>query len=207
MASTKTPAPTETDGRTARAERTREAIADAVLSLLQEGILRPTGPQVAERAGVSLRSVFQHFEDMDALHATVAQRQTERILAQTRLIPRDGPLAARIQALAAERARFYESITPVRRAILLHEPFSPVVAERLQWSRERARDEIAAVFENELRALPTAIRREVLDALTAAGSWSAWESLRRHQQLSSSAARKVLQRMLASILNAALGSQ
>lgn len=192
------------DGRAARASRTREAIADGVLSLLQEGILRPTAPQVAERARVSLRSVYQHFEDMEALHATVAQRQTERILSQARVIPRDGPTADRIYALVAERARFYDSIAPVRRATLLHEPFSAIIAERLQWTRDRGRSEVAAVFDEELKPMSALTRREVLEALAAAGSWSTWEALRAHQGLSSTQARKVMRRMFTSILREAM---
>jgi hypothetical protein len=40
------------DGRSARALRTREAIVDACIGLVEEGELRPTAPRVAERAGV-----------------------------------------------------------------------------------------------------------------------------------------------------------
>ena len=55
------------DGRTVRAERTRQALVDALLSLLDEGQLQPTAERIAVRAGVSERSVFQHFPDREAL--------------------------------------------------------------------------------------------------------------------------------------------
>ena len=58
-----------TDGRTLRSLRTREAIVDATIGLLEDGDLRPTAPRVAERASVSVRSVFQHFDDLETLHA------------------------------------------------------------------------------------------------------------------------------------------
>src|SRR3546814_6231042 len=61
------------DGRTLRAMRTREAIFDATFSLIDEGDLRPTAPRVAERAGVSVRSVFQHFDDLESLHAEIGR--------------------------------------------------------------------------------------------------------------------------------------
>lgn len=196
--------PTRVDGRAARATRTREAIAEAVLTMLEEGHLRPTAPEVAQRAGVSLRSVFQHFSDMEGLLASVSERQMESVLAQARYVPDDGPLSARIQALVAERARLYELITPVRRVGHLHEPFSPVIAERLQWSRARARDEVAAVFAMELNALPSSVRREVLAGLTAAASWSMWEALRSHQGLTATAAGGVMHRTLEAILTTAM---
>jgi AcrR family transcriptional regulator len=52
------------DGRRVRSERSRKSIIDAMLQLVEEGILVPTAQQVSERAGVSLRSVFRHFSDM-----------------------------------------------------------------------------------------------------------------------------------------------
>src|SRR5690606_9711476 len=67
------------DGRSARAARTRQSIIDACLALVEEGDLQPTTPRVAERAGVSVRSVFQHFDDIEGLFAAVADRVLERL--------------------------------------------------------------------------------------------------------------------------------
>ena len=55
--------PDQRDGRTVRAERTRQALVDSLLNLLDEGQLTPTAAEIAARAGVSERSVFQHFPD------------------------------------------------------------------------------------------------------------------------------------------------
>ncbi len=191
--------PPVSDGRTARSERTRTAIADAMLSLFEDGNLRPTGPLVAERAGVSLRTVFQHFADIEAIHATVADRQIERLLASVRFIPRDRPLGERIRLLTAERARMHEAITPVRRAALLVEPFSPGIETRLQWIRERGLREVASLFRSELETLPTAKRREVTSAVAVASAWSTWEALRKHQGLSIVQAQSVMRRTISSL--------
>ena len=40
------------DGRVLRGERNRQAIVDALLALYEEGVLRPSANEVAERAGV-----------------------------------------------------------------------------------------------------------------------------------------------------------
>ncbi len=194
------PASMPTDGRTARRERTRTAIADAMLALFEEGVLRPTAPRVAERAGVSLRSVFQHFQDMEAVYAAVADRQIERVLATARWITRDGPVAERIHAFVAERARIHEAVAPVRRAALLMEPFSSEIAARLRWVRQRGHAEAAKVFKIELDRRPVAERRELLEALTAAAGWSTWESLRIHQGLSQGQAQKVMRLMVTSLV-------
>jgi TetR/AcrR family transcriptional regulator, regulator of autoinduction and epiphytic fitness len=106
------------DGRNARSERTRGAVATALLELLQGGHLRPTAAEIAERAGVSLRSVFQHFEDLESLYAAVADAQMERLLRYISPEAGAGPLAERVSSFVERRAELLETITPVRRAAL-----------------------------------------------------------------------------------------
>jgi TetR/AcrR family transcriptional regulator of autoinduction and epiphytic fitness len=188
------------DGRNARAQRTREAVADAYLDLLERGVLRPTATQVATRAGVSERAVFRHFDDLESLFAVVARRQIERVAPRLSALPAAGSLAQRLDALVAARVGLYEQITPVRRASLLQEPFSKVVAERLAWSRDTLRKEIARVFAPELAHLAGTARQEVLDALGTATSWSVWENLRRHARLPRARAQRAVERMIAALL-------
>ena len=69
---------TVVDGRVGRGSRNREAIIDALLACYEAGVLRPSVPDVAARAGVSVRSVHNHFADVEALRAEVAQRQWQR---------------------------------------------------------------------------------------------------------------------------------
>src|SRR5215831_10500116 len=106
------------DGRLARGERARGAIVDALLALIDRGDLRPSAARVAERAGVSLRSVFQHFSDVESLFAA-ASRQAERVSIYLGGIPEDGPLASRLGAFVRQRSRLLEAIAPVRRAAIL----------------------------------------------------------------------------------------
>src|SRR5262249_44810690 len=159
------------DGRLARRETTRSAVVDALLALIEEGDRRPTAPRIAERAGVSLRSVFQHFTDLEALFAVAADRQTARIAALVPPVPVAGPLRRRIDVFVAQRARGCEAITPVRRTALLLEPFSREIAGRLQRGRTLARDEVGRVFARELARRRPAARRELLEALTVVGAW------------------------------------
>jgi AcrR family transcriptional regulator len=188
------------DGRSARAERTRDAVVDALLALMEEGELRPTAPRIAERAGVSLRSVFQHFDDMEALFSAAADRQIARMLGLARPVRRDGPLDERIAEFTAQRAELMEAISPVRRSAVLSEPFSAEVAKRLRWVRHRGQVEIERLFAPELAHQPAAKRRELTAALTVASSWSAWEALRSHQELSPTQARRVMARIITALL-------
>ncbi len=200
MQRTRAAAAARTDGRSARSQRTQAAVVDALLALTDEGDLRPTAARIALRAGVSLRSVFQHFQDMDLLFAIAAERQEHRIASLLAPPPVEGELDARIDALVAQRARLAEAITPVRRAALLSEPFSEVVASRLREARRRARRDVERAFAPELRVLPPGERREVLAALTMATAWPSWESLRAHQRLSVRQARAVMARTLRALL-------
>jgi len=88
---------TATDGRVTRGQRNREAIIDGLLACYEAGALRPSVPEVAARAGVSVRSVHNHFADVEALHAEVARRQVERYA------PLIGP-AATIEDFVDQRA-------------------------------------------------------------------------------------------------------
>jgi AcrR family transcriptional regulator len=188
------------DGRAERGERTRDAVVNAMLDLIEEGDLHPTAPRIADRAEVSLRTVFHHFEDLEALFAVAARRQIERQLGRAPRVRRDGALDERIDALVSARAGILEAISPVRRAALLSEPFSRVIAAHLSWIRARGRKEIERVFAPELRARPAGARRELTEALAAAASWSTWEALRAHQGLSAASARRVMKRMLTALL-------
>ncbi|NQW53461.1 MAG: TetR/AcrR family transcriptional regulator, partial [Rhodospirillales bacterium] len=60
------------DGRTLRSERTRQLIIEAYLALLRESPEIPTAAQIAMRAGYSVRSVFERFDDLLALSFAAA---------------------------------------------------------------------------------------------------------------------------------------
>jgi TetR/AcrR family transcriptional regulator, regulator of autoinduction and epiphytic fitness len=171
------------DGRTVRAQRTRAAIVDALLALLDEAELRPSVDQIAARAGVSPRSVFQHFGDRESLLRALGARQAERVKGQVRRLPSEGALEERLDAFMDQRVKVFEFIFPVRRSALLDEPFSEYVHEGLQEGRRLERAEPEYLFAAELAAVPEDEREAVRAALGAVTSWSAWQALRSHQKL------------------------
>lgn len=172
------------DGRLARSARTRRAIVDALRALHQDGDLRPTAPRVAERAGVSVRTVWQHFEDLESLFVEAGHRDAEIARSYVTPVDVDAPLIDRLTAIIDQRARMFEDLAPTWRAARLQEPFS----RQLQLSRDRllrmGRVQLAQVFAVELARLPADRRLTVLNALQVATSWATWESLRRELSLS-----------------------
>lgn len=188
------------DGRSARAARTREAVVEALLTLIDEGSLRPTAREIADRAGVSLRSVYVHFEDLEDLFSAAAAKHFERMLVLYARLPTEGPLAERLDAFMSQRARIMEAVAPVRRAALLQEPFSPELARVLALGRQAGRDEIERVFAVELDREQGAARARLLAALDIAAGAAAWETLRVHEGLPMEQARLVVTEMLTKLL-------
>jgi TetR/AcrR family transcriptional regulator, regulator of autoinduction and epiphytic fitness len=176
---------TAVDGRVQRGERNREAIANALLACYEDGILRPSIPEVAARAGVSVRSVHNHFEDVETLRAQVAQRQWERY---SHLLGG----AATIEELVETRAAFYEAITPVRRAGLLSIHDSPTIARNLARLDRVLRGELVSQF-------PTA-GDDTINALELVTSWDAWNRLRTAQGFSVAKTRRLLERTVRTII-------
>src|SRR6188768_3224597 len=98
------------DGRRARRNRSRDLAVDALLDLLGEGVLRPTAQQVAERSGVSLRSIFRIFDDVETLHTAASARQLSRVRHLFIDVMPTGTLSERIDEVVAINGRLYESI-------------------------------------------------------------------------------------------------
>jgi TetR/AcrR family transcriptional regulator, regulator of autoinduction and epiphytic fitness len=192
--------PDQRDGRTVRAERTRQALVDSLLSLLDEGQLTPTAAAIAARAGVSERSVFQHFPDREALLEAVAREQYDRVVPTLRPVDSTLPLPERIEQFTAQRARLYELIGGVRRAGLLVEHESSSVAGWLATARQAKAADVERVFRRELDAIPADEQDAVRAALITLCSWSAWDSWRTHQRLSVARAKAALAAGVAGLL-------
>lgn len=191
------------DGRRARSAKTREAIVDAFIALLEAGDLKPTAAAIAARAGLSVRSVFQHFADLEDLLLAVADRQTNRTASLYTGVQYDGDLDARIDAFVEYRARLFETVAPVRRSAMLQEPFSKVVASRLDLARTLHRFDIERAFGPELEAARRAGNERVAEALAAASSFAVWDEMRRFSGLDLEAATTTLHAIVRSVLRAA----
>ncbi len=161
---------TEPDGRTARRDRNRIAAIDAVLELFSEGELTPTPEQVADRSGVSLRSVYRYFANRSDLIRAAVDRHLERVqpLFVIEAIG-EGTFGARVESFVQARLRGYEAIAATARASRLRSPSNEVIREQLDRARRLYRAQLEHQFARELDALDPPRRRAVLaaaDALT-----------------------------------------
>lgn len=170
--------PPRIDGRTRRAARSRAAIVEALFALVGEGTPLPTAQQVADRAGVGIRTVFRHFSDMERLFAEVSQRVRAEIQPLLRGRPPAGPVEARLRELAARRARLYERILPYRRSTQVQRAGSPYLEAQLRSDQRALRAELR-------HWLPEAVRADddAVEAFDAALSPELWMRLRVEQRL------------------------
>ncbi|HEV7751964.1 MAG TPA: TetR/AcrR family transcriptional regulator [Baekduia sp.] len=193
---------TPLDGRAARSHRTRAAIVDALVALLEAGQVQPTIEEIAVRASVAPRTVFQHFADREALFAAVSEQRAAQLDELMGSIDTGGTLEQRVADVVAQRARVFEWIAPVRRAALLMEPFSDSARQALEGFRSAKRGELARIFAAEIAACPERERATLVAALSAAGSWSCWAALREQQGLDVEQASAALHRTLLALLTA-----
>jgi AcrR family transcriptional regulator len=173
-----------TDGRTLRREQNREAVVDALLSLFRDGNYQPSTVEIAARSGLSLRSLFRYFDDVDDLHRAAAARQIALALPLLRVgVEPDAPTQDKIRALVRARVRLFEEIAPSARALRAcahrHEP----LAAELARNRAFLRAQLTALFGPEAFA-NDAGSASFLPALDVLCSFEAYELMRTDQGLS-----------------------
>lgn len=170
--------PREMDGRRARGVRTRAAIIDALLELVGSGDLAPTAQRIADRAGVSVRSVYQHFDDVEGLYREAASRARALATEHAPRIDVRRPMPERIDALVSARSTVLEEMLPFGRASRLVEPSSQELRDARHDLDQANRKDLQRVFAPELRSLTGSERTRVVKILDLLTSWSAWDQLR-----------------------------
>jgi AcrR family transcriptional regulator len=190
------------DGRRLRRDRNREAVVDALLELFAEGNLNPSADEIAARCGVSARSVFRYFDDIDMLGRVAFQRQQQRVmpLVQLDAQPDDAPFV-KATALAEQRSRLFEAIESVGTVVRLRAPFNLVIATHLAEGRAHLRQQIADLFAPELATLPPAVAAQRLATADVLASFESWRLLRDDQHLSISDAIAALSTSLCVLLD------
>lgn len=98
------------DGRSDRSARTHEKIIEALFQLVGEGTIRPRAEEIADRAGVAVRTLFRHFDDMEGLNAA-----GRNYLASLFEAPRDEPdltgsLEERTREYARQQGELFDKI-------------------------------------------------------------------------------------------------
>jgi AcrR family transcriptional regulator len=174
------------DGRIARGERTRSSIADALYELLADGAENPSGRDIAERAQVSLRSVFQHFDDIEAVYSELITRQHERIAPFLEPINTEIPLNERIEKLIESRDSMFALAAPLRRSMGTYRGVktSHTIRRALTYLHRAQREQILQSFAPELNG-----NEQMLLQLEVCLSFETWNQFTSQHGLSRAATR------------------
>ena len=167
------------DGRRQRSERSQTAIIEAALALMDEGALVPTAQQIADRAGVGIRSFFRHFADMDSLFLAADEMLISSYEALFEVDNRAGTLTERVARAIDLYGNAFEKLRPIILCTQAQLWRSPKLRENYGWHQKRLRKELE-LWLPEVAELPKD-RREAVHAVT---SFSMWNRLREFQGLS-----------------------
>ncbi len=182
------PAEPKVDGRRARRERSREAVVEALLDLLREGKGVPAAKDVADRAGVTERTLFNLYGDKVQLMMAAVVRFRQHAEETMPVVPTLGTLEERVEAFFGPFALFLEEYSAIRWAALTQTVAVPDMHRGVVLRRVRscmaellAPEGIDIDEDTELGAAVAA----AVDPLT-------WRQLRIQQDLTIDAARDVV---------------
>lgn len=173
------------DGRRLRSERTRQLIIEAYLALArEESPVLPTAARVAERAGYSVRSVFERFPDLHGLQVAAADYAITQVVAMAASRDVGGSRMERIKSHVNTRARTSERWLPLWRALIANQGSSEELKARAHAMRERVLSLMEHVYAPELSTLSDVTRRHTLIALEAIVDVESWARMREYFGLS-----------------------
>jgi AcrR family transcriptional regulator len=170
--------PPRVDGRRLRSERTRRLIVEAYMSLVRETAQMPTAAQIAERAGYSVRSIFERFPDLTALRVAVTDYAIAEARAAGALRDLDADRMTRIRSQVQQRGQTCERWLPLWRVLCSDASGSPDLTQRISMIRQLIVMRMEMMFKPELAAVPESDRRKIVLALEALTDFESWARMR-----------------------------
>lgn len=179
------------DGRRLRSERTKQLIIEAYLDLLRESPQVPTSAQIAQRAGYSVRSVFERFADLLTLSLAAANYAFVQGMALAAARHVNADRQTRIRSHVETRADVCERWLPLWRVLLHNVSESDLLRVQIERIRDAFIARLQLMYRPELSTLPEAERKQLLIALEALIDFESWGRMRERHGLSVEAAREV----------------
>jgi AcrR family transcriptional regulator len=165
---------------------------------VENGDRRPRAVAVAEQAGVSLRTLYHHFDRLSALAEVALQSESDRRLEALADVDGGGSLAGRIDALVRGRDELFDAASQLTGAtVAVGQPTRTL--GRARGARSVLRRQIEHTFEREL-AMQRDSARLLVDAADAVSSADTWAYLRGELERSPAEARAVVAAALTALL-------
>jgi AcrR family transcriptional regulator len=163
------------DGRTMRRTRNRTAVISALLAMIREGDLHPGAAEIAERAGVSHRSIFRYFDDLDDLVRTAID-QAFQDAAPLSAVPDvgHGSLTERIERFVDARLQLFAFVDGTMQVARMRAHSIPSIDEEIAVIVEQFRVQIGEHFTTELGAVQQPAREFLVDAVLVLTSYDSY---------------------------------
>ena len=172
------------DGRRLRSERTRRLIIEAYIALVRETGHMPTAAQIAERAGYSVRSIFERFPDLTALRVAVTDYSIAEARATGALRDLDGDRLTRIRSQVSQRGSGCERWLPLWRVLSSDLSEAPDLQQRIGMIRQLIVMRMEMMFRPELSLVSDAVRKKTMLALESLLDFESWARMREDNGLS-----------------------
>ena len=183
------------DGRRKRSHSSRAKIVKALLDLVEGGTISPSAAEVAEAAGVGLRSVFRHFDDMDSLYREMSDGIEAKVLPMMLKPLEASEWKGRIRELAERRVSVFEAILPFRISASIKRHQSEFLMQSYKRMLRVERQGVEALLPEAILADPAQA-----NAVLAPLSFQTWRLLRHDQELPIATARTVVLRLVEAVL-------
>jgi AcrR family transcriptional regulator len=182
----------QTAARGDRVARTRESIIASALALALAGEIAPIVRDIAKTAGVSARTVFQHFSDTAELYVAVLGRMLAAIVGDFPELGAAWSVDERLAAVINQYSDRCERLLPMWTFVEALQRRSTDASDMVLQMYNSNRRQLALWFDRELMAMPLESRERTLNALAMACAPESWVVLRRRLGLSVDQARDEL---------------
>ena len=181
------------DGRSLRRERNRQDIVDALLSLIENGETEISAALIASKAGLSERSIFRYFDDVNDLYRSVCDlafsKEIEYALIDDAGV---GSLDTKIENFVNQRVRIYtmnEKIAPAARSFAFK---NPIIKNQLVVGRKLLRTQIMKHFAEELSVFDKQQQQVAVAIIDSLTTFEYYDMMRSDQRMSVQAIKSVL---------------
>ena len=181
------------DGRSLRRERNRQDIVDALLGLIENGETEISAALIASKAGLSERSIFRYFDDVNDLYRSVCDlafsKEIEYALIDDAGI---GSLDTKIENFVNQRVRIYtmnEKIAPAARSFAFK---NPIIKNQLVFGRKLLRAQITKHFGEELSAFDKSQQQVAVATIDALTTFESYDMMRSDQKMSVQTIKSIL---------------
>src|SRR5262249_37163092 len=144
----------------------------------------PTALQIAERAGYSVRSIFERFPDLLSLSLAAADHAFSQANAQAAPRNIDADRTTRIRTQVETRASVCERWLPLWRALNANKNQSDGLQQRLRGVRDGMWQRLEVMYRPELSTMTHGDRQHTLIALESITDFESWARMRGLYELS-----------------------